>query len=100
MKISETELENILRAAPRMHPPVGLKARLLASGQSAKAVERLDLRQGSLAGWLKRWWPVVAPAGVSLACAVAFTVQQRELDSLKKIAMAQSAPALVSTNSL
>src|SRR5439155_525511 len=51
--------------------------------------------------WLKRWWPVVAPAGVSLACAVAFTVQQRELDSLKnKIAVVQSAPALVSTNSL
>jgi hypothetical protein len=105
MKINESDLENILRAAPRMHPPAGLKARLLAPilapSNSSKTVEHHDLRHGSFAAWCKRWWPVVAPAGVSLACAVTFTVQHRELDSLKtQLVAAQSAPALVSTNSL
>src|SRR4051812_5686108 len=101
MKINESDLENILRAAPRMHPPARLLAPIVAPSNSSKTVEHHDLRHGSFAAWCKRWWPVVAPAGVSLACAVTFTVQQRELDSLKtQLAAAQSAPALVSTNSL
>ena len=105
MKINESDLENILRAAPRMHPPAGLKARLLAPilapSRSSKTVEPPGLRHGSFAAWCKRWWPVVAPAGISLACAVTFTVQQRELDLLKtQLTAAQSAPVLVFTNSL
>jgi hypothetical protein len=34
--------------------------------------------------WLGRWWPALAPAAVSLACAVVVTVQQMELRDLKQ----------------
>ena len=41
---------------------------------------------GSTSGWIRRWWPVLAPASVSLACAAVFTLQQFELRDLKAVA--------------
>ena len=35
-------------------------------------------------GWLRRWWPVLVPAGFSLACAVVLAVQQQEIRTLKQ----------------
>jgi hypothetical protein len=34
--------------------------------------------------WLARWWPTLLPAGLSLACVVVLTVQQREIQELKQ----------------
>jgi len=90
--MNTSEIENVLRHAPRPLPPAGLKERLEAeatagrrgSGTSTSKVER------GASGWLARWWPVLAPAAASLACAAALTVQQKEIRDLK--AALQAAP--------
>ena len=107
MNIPETEIENLLRAAPKPKPPAGLKARLIAELQLPPVGQASRLPSGRLAretttsgetpgkaggtpaplprgGWLRRWWPALAPATVSLACAVVFTMQQLEINDLKE----------------
>src|SRR5439155_9000657 len=42
-------------------------------------------------GWLRRWWPALAPATVSLACAVVLVVQQMEIGDLRESTRALSA---------
>ena len=86
MNTMEQELENVLRAAPRLTPPAGLKERLLAQVRLTAVRPASETQAGSLApaGWLSRWWPVLAPAAVSLACAVGLTVQQSEIRALKQ----------------
>ena len=80
------EIETILKHAPRPDAPPGLKERL---------VEQVDLRPAhrrpqdsvartGFAGWLRRWWPALTPATVSLACALVFTMQQMEIHDLRQ----------------
>ena len=79
------EIENILRLAPKPAPPAGLKDQLIAQ-------VRLPARQPApltlpptlaSVGWLRRWWPVLAPATLSLACAGVLAVQQMQIRDLK-----------------
>jgi hypothetical protein len=35
-------------------------------------------------GWVRRWWPALAPAGVSLACAVVMVSQQVEAREVRR----------------
>ncbi len=86
MNTTQEEIENVLRAAPKPAPPPGLKEQL-------NAQVRLPVTQpGSQAppmplapaAWLRRWWPVLLPASVSLACAVGLTVQQVQIGDLKQ----------------
>lgn len=82
MKNPEQEIENALRQAPQPPPPAALKQRLLSQIQlpSEPAVSLLDSRPG----WFRRWWPALAPAAISIACAFTFTAQQSEIRDLKQ----------------
>ena len=85
MNLPEAELEKILRAAPKMKAPAGLKERLLSEARSAAATEvnQAAIRRRSRLGWARRWWPAFAPAMISVACAVVLAVQQQEIQALK-----------------
>jgi hypothetical protein len=86
MSTMEQEIERVLRAAPKSAPPAGLKERLLAQVrlpgvQPASQAPASPLTPG---GWLRRWWPLLAPATVSLACAVGLVMQQIEIRNLRQ----------------
>src|SRR6266850_2468906 len=85
MNLPEAELEKILRAAPKMKAPAGLKERLLSEARNATAtdVNQSAIRRQSRLGWARRWWPAFAPAVISVACAVVLAVQQQEIQALK-----------------
>jgi hypothetical protein len=44
-------------------------------------------------GWLRRWWPVLVPAGFSLVCVVVLAVQQAQIRELKQSIQTSSAAA-------
>src|SRR5258708_2723264 len=79
------EIETILKNAPQPKAPAGLRERLCAqaarNGIGATGPQPLSL-QGP-AGWIRRWWPVLAPTALSLACATVFTFQQLQIRDLK-----------------
>jgi len=85
--MNTSNIETILRNAPQPPPPAGLRARLCAQAPGTKAT----LNTESSAGWLRRWWPALAPAAVSLARATVCTLQQSEIRDLR--AETRSAPA-------
>jgi hypothetical protein len=83
--MNTAEIENILRKAPRPVAPAGLKGRLEAQASAARrgsstSAPMLERRPGS---WFARWWPALAPAAASLACAAVFTAQQIEIRDLR-----------------
>ena len=86
MSTMEHEIENALRTAPKPAPPSGLKEQLIAQVRLTAVRPASDLQAGTPAptGWLRRWWPVLAPAAVSLACAVGLATQQMEIRDLKR----------------
>lgn len=86
MNNMEHEIENVLRSAPKPAPPAGLKEQLTAQVRLPAVRPASDLQASTPApaGWLRRWWPVLAPAAVSLACAVGLTTQQMEIRDLKR----------------
>ena len=86
MNTMEQEIENVLRAAPKPAPPAGLKQQLIAQVRLPALRPAAQTPAGPLAtaNWLRRWWPVLVPAGASLACAVGLTMQQVEIHDLKQ----------------
>ncbi len=95
--MSTTQIENILRRAPQPAPPGILRQQLKAQALRAPrpaAPSAPALRPPG--SWFARWWPALAPAAVSLACAAVFTVQHAEIQKLKRLtaipASSQSRP--------
>ena len=85
MSTIEQEIENVLRAAPRPTPPAELKDRVIAQVRlPVTPPSQTSARAPAPTGWLHRWWPMLAPAAVSLACAVGLTMQQVEIRDLKR----------------
>jgi hypothetical protein len=86
------QIENILRLAPKPAPPTGLKDRLIAQLRlpAAQPASQTPVVTLAPASWLRRWWPVLAPATVSIACAAVLTVQQMEICDLKQASLALS----------
>lgn len=88
MKPTESQIENILRHAPRPCAPAGLKDKLAGQIQLRPATTATASSNGVSplhpAGWWQRWWPVLAPATASLAFAVVLMVQQNEITTLKQ----------------
>jgi hypothetical protein len=86
MSTMEQEIERVLRAAPRPMPPTGLKDQLIGQARLPVVPTGSQILPATLApaAWLRRWWPLLAPAAVSLACAVGLTVQQTEIRDLKR----------------
>jgi hypothetical protein len=92
--MNTSEIENILRAAPKPEPPRGLKERLAVGIQLPPRASFVSARPATgLAGWVRRWWPALAPAAVSLACAVVFAIQQAEIRELKQAIETLSQPS-------
>ena len=91
MNLSEHDLERQLRLAPKPRPPAGLRQQLIDRVRLAEASSPIG-RSGA-PGWFHRWWPALAPAAVSAACAVVLTFQQLELRDLKESLRALSPPS-------
>jgi hypothetical protein len=65
--------------------PASLKDRLLSDAAAAlpqPSNKYPPARRPS--GWLRRWWPALAPATVSLACAAVMTIQQTQINDLQQ----------------
>jgi hypothetical protein len=86
MSTMEQEIENLLHAAPKPAPPAGLREQLTAQVRLPALRPAVQTRASPLApaNWLHRWWPVLAPAAASLACAVGLAIQQVEIHGLKQ----------------
>lgn len=85
MNLREQEIENILRHPPRPAPPAGLKATLISQVRLAavRPTPQPEMRLDASSGWFRRWWPVLLPTTVSLACGVVLWMQQAEISRLK-----------------
>jgi hypothetical protein len=82
--MSTTEIENILRHAPQPRPPGILKQQLKAQAlRVPRTKTQTPYKTSPQSSWLGRWWPALAPAAVTLACAAIFTMQQSEIRNLK-----------------
>jgi hypothetical protein len=85
MNPSEQEIERMLRSAPRPPAPPDLKpqlsaqVRLSASHPQPQAATNIAVSDG----WLRRWWPALAPAAVSIACVAVLAVQQVQIQKLR-----------------
>ncbi len=98
MKPTETEIENLLRAAPQPRPPAGLKDRLLrqlphpAMNPTPKTTQNDRPapephpagKQRTLPGWLLNGWPALAAACFALAGLMALATQRTELNKLRR----------------
>jgi hypothetical protein len=95
-----TDIEELLRNPRKFTPPAGLREQLIEQipGRGTEVVSKKVTARPASGGWLRRWWPVIAPATVSVACALVLTVQQGEIRELKASNQALSeAPAAQSS---
>ncbi len=99
--MTEENIEQLLRSAPKPAPPQNLKQLLLEQVElPAPGQERTRAPMQPPPGWLRRWWPAFIPAGLSLACAAVLTLQQTEIRDLKKMIQALSPAASQSGKSV
>lgn len=86
MKSTESQIEEVLRHAPRPAAPAGLKDKLIGQIQLPKPATASSNGMSSLRplSWWQRWWPALAPATASLAFAVVIVVQQNEISALQQ----------------
>src|SRR5262249_46242262 len=95
-----TDIEKLLRTAPRVTPPAGLKEQLIEQipMKNKEMTSRPSVLKPNSSSWLRRWWPALAPAAVSVACAVVLTAQQGRIRELKAhIQTLSQTPATEST---
>lgn len=93
-----SDIEKLLRAAPKMTPPTGLKEQLIKQIPGKETGARPSVLRPTSGGWLRRWWPALAPAAVSVACAIVLTAQQGTIRELKaNIQTLSQAPAIETT---
>ena len=78
--MNPSEIEHRLRAAPQPRPPTGLRERLIAQ---IRTPARGSIRRNATGGGWRRWWPALAPAAVSAACAIVLTLHHLEMNDLK-----------------
>jgi len=80
-----TEIERLLRTAPKLTPPPGLKDRLIKDvpTQDKSRVLKKSVTKAGAGGWLRRWWPALVPGAISAACAVVLSSQQETIRELK-----------------
>jgi hypothetical protein len=93
MKIPDDQIENLLRRAPQPQPPKDLKERLIMQTQPPAGQPRQTVIPRTPDNWFRRWWPTLAPVGVSLFCVAVLAVQQKEIRELKLAIQASAANA-------
>src|SRR5688572_21752031 len=84
MKLNENEIEKLLQSAPQPQAPGSLRKQLLSQvslPESSRNAQAASPMAGN--SWLRRWWPALAPATLSLACGVVMAVQSVEITGLK-----------------
>lgn len=86
MKLTDSEIEKLLRQAPRPVAPAGLKAKLTGQIQLPNTPPTAPQPETTFRppSWWRRWWPALAPAGASVAFAAMIAVQHNEITTLKK----------------
>lgn len=96
---NEKLIEDLLRRCPHPKPPVKLKDELLQRAKSAQpgSTPRRSITARARYGRLRRWWPALAPAAISLACVVVFAAQQIQIRTLRRDVATLSAAATAST---
>ncbi len=101
MKPTESQIEDLLRQAPRPAAPAGLKDKLIGQIQLPQTATASSNGVGSLQSmsWWQRWWPALAPATASLAFAVVIAVQQNEISTLQQTIRDLNATLSTATNS-
>lgn len=101
MKPTESQIEELLRHAPRPTAPAGLKDKLTGQIQLPATATASSHGVSSLRpmNWWQRWWPALAPATASLAFAVVIVVQQNEIATLKETVRNLNATLSTATNS-
>ena len=83
--MNNSDLETILRNAPCPAAPATLKQKLQAEASNAmRQNSNKAMVRHSSSGWFRRWWPALAPAAASVACAVVLTGQQMEINDLRQ----------------
>ena len=86
MNPSDQEIEQLLRSAPNPVPPPDLQRQLFAqlrlpAGPKATSTPaKIPMAQG----WLRHWWPALAPAAISIACLVVLALQQMQIHDLRE----------------
>jgi hypothetical protein len=93
--MNTSDVESIMRHAPVLQPPAGLKPQLIEQVQLPAAhfmPERVATPSG-LAVWVRRWWPALVPAAISLACVAVISAQQIEIRNLKATIKSLSEPS-------
>jgi hypothetical protein len=82
--MTENEIENVLRKAPRPAAPPGLKDQLVADIALTRAV-RLSHPEPSFAAPLwRRWFPALSFGGLLLGCLIVMCVQTNQLLELRR----------------
>jgi hypothetical protein len=101
MKFTETQIENLLRHAPRPVAPAGLKDTLTDQIQlpARATASRSETEFTRPTSWWRRWWPALAPATASLAGVVVIAVQQNQIATLRENIRTLNATISASTNS-
>lgn len=101
MKPTESQIEELLRHAPRPSTPAGLKDKLTGQIKLPPTATVSSNGVSSLRpmSWWQRWWPALAPATASLAFAAVIVVQQNEITTLKATVRDLNATLSTATNS-
>lgn len=118
--LDESQIEALLRTAPRPAPPDGLKGMLLEQaakftcqpsaehplGPTTDAQNEAEQKsrvptssappptRSVRPPWLRRWWPILIPAAGCVACAAVISFQQVRINHLKKEIQTLSTPLI------
>ena len=82
--MTEREIENLLRKAPRPAVPPGLKERLAADIALPPAARLQQPEQSSAAALWQRWFPALAFGVLLLGCLIVLGVQANQLFELRR----------------
>lgn len=99
MNMSEDQTEQMLRSAPKPEAPATLKQKLIAQIELPSRNRNVLGAPEGISGWVRRWWPALLPASISLACAGIVAMQQVQIQDVKRTLQAL-APAANQTSSL
>src|SRR6266567_1252745 len=82
--MTENEIENLLRKAPRPAAPPGLKDQLAADITLPRAVRLEQPEQSSAAPLWQRWFPALSFGVLLLGCLIVLGVEGNQLLALRR----------------
>jgi hypothetical protein len=83
--MNENNIEQLLRKAPAVQPPVGLLETLQREIELPHAGSRMTNDESPItSGWLRRWLPAVGFALLFFGCVVVFGIQANWINELRE----------------